>query len=256
MLSDLEKLQGTWNVTSLESDGQAMPEGSFDGYEGALELDQKKNPKTFRILFTVGHAAGTCHRGIYKIEGAKWTMCLATRGRLRPPRFATKANSGFVLQTLERDGIVRKQKRPRSHEDYEARLVGATVGPAITSSNAQTTWEGEWQMVAGVFNGAPMAENMVQWCKRVTRGNVTSVVAGPKVMLKATFSLDDSKTPQAVDYVNLEGTNARKAQAGIFEISDSQLKVCMSAPGKPRPADFSSKPRDGRSFTTWRLLRK
>ena len=112
------------------------------------------------------------------------------------------------------------------------------------------------RMVAGVFNGAAMAENMVKWCQRITRGSVTSVVAGPQVMLKATFALDYSKTPHAVDYVNLEGSNARKRQAGIFELKGDELKVCMSVPGQPRPADFSSKPRDGRSYTAWRLVRK
>ena len=110
-------------------------------------------------------------------------------------------------------------------------------------------------MVAAVFNGAVMAETMVKWCRRITRGHTTSVVAGPQVMLKAAFTLDESRVPQEIDYVNLEGANARKRQAGIVEMNEGILRICMSAPGKPRPREFASKPGDGRSYTTWRLVK-
>ena len=110
-------------------------------------------------------------------------------------------------------------------------------------------------MVACVLNGAALGQDMVRWCRRITRGDVTSVVAGPQVMLKARFTLDHSKTPPVVDYINLEGTNKGKSQAGIFELSGDTLSICMAAPGRPRPAGFSSKAGDGRSYTTWRLTR-
>jgi uncharacterized protein (TIGR03067 family) len=94
-----------------------------------------------------------------------------------------------------------------------------------------------------------------KWCQRITRGDVTTVLAGPQVMLKARFTLDASRTPKAIDYVNLEGPQARKPQAGIFELTGATLRICMSAPGKPRPGEFASKAGDGRSFTSWRLAR-
>ena len=34
-------------------------------------------------------------------------------------------------------------------------------------------------MVSGVFNGVPLKEEMVKWCRRVTHGDITRVVAGP-----------------------------------------------------------------------------
>ena len=110
-------------------------------------------------------------------------------------------------------------------------------------------------MVSGVFGGAAMDAGMVAWCRRITRGNVTSVAAGPQVILKARFTLDRSVWPHAVDYVNLEGAQTGKAQAGIFEVTDGTLTVCMAAPGKPRPQDFTSMSGDGRSLTTWRAVR-
>ena len=99
---------------------------------------------------------------------------------------------------------------------------------------------------------------MVKFCKRLTRGNLTTVLAGPQTMLKATFTLpllknDRSQNPKTIDYVNLHGANKGKSQLGIFERKGAALKMCVSAPGQPRPTDFSSKPGDGRNYTSWRL---
>jgi uncharacterized protein (TIGR03067 family) len=149
-----------------------------------------------------------------------------------------------VLQTLERGGTARRTTKGKPAP------VIARVDE--TTSAAPTPLEGEWTMVSGVLDGSSLDKGMVSWCKRITRGDVTSVVAGPQVIVKARFTLDQSVRPHAIDYLNLAGANTGKSQAGIFELSGDTLKVCMAAPGDPRPADFSSKPRDGRSYTTWR----
>lgn len=263
MPTDLDKLQGTWHVTSLETDGQKMPATAFEGstivikkatftslgmgatYKGTVELDQAK--KTLNLLFSAGPEKGNRNRGIYKLAGDTWTICLATRGTMRPAKFATKPGSGFALQTLERAGAARKTAKGKPT---------ATVATSDEAgSGPSTVLEGEWAMVSGVMNGAALDKSMVAWCKRVTRGDVTSVVAGPQVILKAQFTVDPSATPAIIDYRNLSGSNAGKRQAGIFEVSGDTLMVCMAAPGDPRPADFSSKPKDGRSYTTWRRAR-
>ena len=241
-------------------------------YEGTLKVDETKKPKTFDLLVTAGHAAGTRHLGIYKLDGQSWTICLAASGKRRPEKFATKAGTGLMLETLERARAARKtaKAKPQPKPATGSPAKGADPGPfdspggmrslragsRATPSGAAPPLEGEWAMVAAVFNGAVMAENMVKWCRRITRGNTTSVVAGPQVMLKATFTLDDSREPQEIDYVNLEGANARKRQAGIVEMNEGILRICMSAPGKPRPREFASKPGDGRSYTTWRPVKK
>jgi uncharacterized protein (TIGR03067 family) len=99
-----------------------------------------------------------------------------------------------------------------------------------------------------------MEESAVKWCRRLTRGDVTSVVAGPQVFLKAKFKLDSSANPKRIDYMNLAGSATGKSQEGIFEFADGVLKICISAPGKARPAEFSSKKGDGRSLTVWRRI--
>ena len=58
-------------------------------------------------------------------------------------------------------------------------------------------------MVSAVFNGDPLDTAMVKWCRRVTRGDVTTVLAGPQVMLRATFSIGGARRSGEIDYVNL-----------------------------------------------------
>jgi uncharacterized protein (TIGR03067 family) len=265
-MSDLKKLQGAWHITSLETDGQEMPPEAFQGsqiivhdnkftfvgmnsrYEGIMEIDESKKPKAFDLVFTAGPQKGTRNLGIYSLAGDSWTICLAMQGGKRPRKFATEAGTGFVLETLERKPNVKpratKSARPAPAEERTTREDGAP-----------TPIEGEWAMISGVFNGKPLDASMVKFCKRITRGNTTTVLAGPQTMLKATFTLGISQA-DAIDYVNLHGSNKGKPQQGIFELKGSELKICISPPGKSRPTDFSSKPGDGRNYTAWRFEKK
>jgi uncharacterized protein (TIGR03067 family) len=263
---DLKSLQGVWHITSLETDGQKMSSAAFQDsqiiikdnkftsiamgatYEGKVEINESKKPKTFDLVFTAGPQKGTRNLGIYKLTADSWTICLAMQGTERPRKFATQAGSGIALETLKRKPSVKpratKSLRPAAPEE-------ATIGEGTA-----TEIEGEWAMISAVFNGQPLDPSMVKFCKRVTHGNVTTVLAGPQTMLKAQFTLDTSKDPNAIDYVNLHGGNKGKSQLGIFELSGKELKICISAPGKPRPADFSSKRGDGRNYTSWQLAGK
>ena len=274
MPTDLDKLQGTWNVMSLETDGQKMPATVFETariviegkaftslgvgatYEGTLKLDPASKPKAFDLVFTAGHAKGHRNLGIYKLNGDTWTICLATRGNNRPGKFATAPDTGFALETLKRGGVTRRSEKRKSQRPSGVSDTSTPAQHGTAAAGAVTELEGEWAMVSAVLDGVAMDQAMVKWCRRITRGNVTRVVAGPQVFVNASFALDKSKQPELIDYVNLEGANKGESQAGIFELIDDSLKICMSAPGRPRPAQFSSKGGDGRSYTTWRLVKK
>ena len=271
MPNDLDNLQGAWKIISLETDGQRMSDGVFASatisihgdhftsegmgatYEGTVELDSKSQPKAFDLVFTEGHAQGHRNLGIYKLAGDKWTICLATRGDKRPEKFATAPDTGLALETLERSAArstaTKAAKRARPTRAFAEQ-------PATETAGNPTELEGEWEMVAAVLNGAAMDPPMVKWCRRITRGNITQVLAGPQVMLNASFKIDNSTKLHSIDYLNLAGADKGKEQAGVYEFSGENLKICMAPPGRPRPSEFSSKAGDGRSYTTWRLIKK
>jgi len=253
MPEDIDLLQGTWNVSALEVDGQKMPESMMGAaqivikgsrftstgmgavYEGTIELDTSKKPKHLTMHFDAGPEKGNKNPGIYEIKNGTLRICLATRGSERPARFATKPGTGVALETLT---------KTRNRKRAAAKPITAPSGPA-------TEFEGEWRMVSGVSNGVPMEESTVQWVKRKTVGDETTISAGPQVMMKMKFTADSSKSPKTIDYVNTGGANKGKNQEGIYDLEGKILKVCMAAPGARRPKEFESKAGDGRMFTVW-----
>ncbi|MGH9763976.1 MAG: TIGR03067 domain-containing protein, partial [Blastocatellia bacterium] len=76
MKRDMKNLQGTWNVVSLEMEGQKLAEGTLTGakivvegshftsagmgmtYEGKIEIDTSTTPKSFNLIFEAGPEKG------------------------------------------------------------------------------------------------------------------------------------------------------------------------------------------------------
>ena len=253
--NDLTRLQGTWYVTTLEVDGAEQSFGDAritvdgttfttagmgDEYTGIVTLSPDKKPKAIDLIFTSGPPAGTTNRGIYKLDGDEWTICLATRGDARPRRFETKENRGHALERLSR-ARVSSTAPPRA------------VASPETANGPSSEIDGEWAMVSAVLDGAPLSSDMVKYCTRITRGGVTKIVAGGSTMLDANFTLDVERNH--IDYVNRSGKHRGKSQAGIYELTGDALRICTAAPGKPRPTDFTSVKGDGRSFTEWKRVK-
>jgi uncharacterized protein (TIGR03067 family) len=121
MNEELEKLQGSWKVVTLEVEGQSVPEAFFTGakivvdgdnfstismgapYAGTLTLDVASKPKRFDVLFSQGPHKGQASLGIYELSGGAWKICLGFAGKDRPKDFTTTAGSGHALETLERE---------------------------------------------------------------------------------------------------------------------------------------------------------
>lgn len=251
MRRDIDRLQGFWTISALAVDGQSVPvpldaqiviEGSRFAsmgmgavYEGTLELDASASPARIDMKFDASPEKGNTNLGIYQLKGDSWKLCLATRGTVRPASFASPPGSGIAVETLVRGKAAKARKEK----------VKAPAGPA-------TEFEGEWKMLSGVMDGKAMDASAVQWVKRVTRGNQTTVVAGPQTMMIFEFAFDPASSPQSIDYVNLHGANKGKLQQGIYRFEGGVLTVCVAAPGAARPGEFVSVPGDGRTLTAWR----
>jgi uncharacterized protein (TIGR03067 family) len=241
--TDLDHLQGSWSVVSLEVDGQGMSQDMVsDGrievkgdrfrslnmgavYEGAIEIDESQKPKSLDLVFTKGPEKGNRNLGIYEIVDGQWKLCLAMRGDARPKKFATNANSGHALQTLQRGA---PPKKPAT-----------TAAPAV--SKAPTPLEGEWKLESGYMNGKPMDAAMVEWGVRSFRGNRTLLKFGPQTYIDATFTLDPSQSPGAIDYAHRKGMYAGKTQLGIYACDGKTLKLSTAPPGEARPKDFAER---------------
>ena len=98
-------------------------------YGGTLAVNPAKTPKTLDPLFMAGPEKGNTSLAIYEVDGDSWRLCLTVTGKTRPIAFATKAGSGYALETLKRQT---GRSAPDLLKDELARL------------------EGEWALVSGV----------------------------------------------------------------------------------------------------------
>jgi uncharacterized protein (TIGR03067 family) len=244
---DLKTLQGSWNIESLEMDGQNMPTGqaaitikggrftttAMGGeYSGAIEVDETTSPKSFNLHFDSGPETGNTSYGIYELDGGAWKICLTLRGGTRPKKFATKPGSGLALETLKRAAKTKAKAKPAP-----AALVGEPA-PELA---------GEWSMVSAIMSGKPLEAEYVKIGRRIATASDMQVKVGPQTVMKAAYAVDRSTTPKQMNYRLPDG----RSQAGIWQLEGTRLTTCFASPGQPRPAEFASASADGRTLTVW-----
>jgi uncharacterized protein (TIGR03067 family) len=112
-----EKLKGTWALVSMEAQGKPVPaadlkvvkytfeearfsyeDGRGGPKEGMYTLGSARSPKSIDLSQDGSLAA----RGIYKLEGDRLTLCLASPRGERPTEFTTKAGVSTVLVVFQR----------------------------------------------------------------------------------------------------------------------------------------------------------
>jgi uncharacterized protein (TIGR03067 family) len=76
------------------------------------------------------------------------------------------------------------------------------------------------------------------------------------VFFKAKVTIDPTKKPKAIDYEMTEGPTKGKTHLGIYELDGDTVKFCFAAPGKDRPADFTSKEGSERTLSVWKKDKK
>jgi uncharacterized protein (TIGR03067 family) len=117
---DRKRYEGTWQVASLEVDGNRAAEedakkitvvNEADGKwaievegkvvaRGTSEIDPTKKPKEVDLAVTEGENSGKTALGIYQFGEDTRTVCLAQPGKDRPTEFTAPAGSGHVLAVL------------------------------------------------------------------------------------------------------------------------------------------------------------
>jgi uncharacterized protein (TIGR03067 family) len=260
-MTDIQKLQGCWNIKSLEVDGARMPApsgarivieaGRFQSlgmgavYEGKIEVDAAQKPKSFDLVFTKGPEKGNRSLGIYKLQGGTWTICMTVTGTKRPKTFATTAGSGLALETLKRG----ETAGPVAKKGEE---VGEEVPPAPSTANDPAPeLEGKWEMTACTSSGQAVPDQFVKTGRRSTGGGRTQAWFGKQTILDARYTVDRSAEPHTIDYTLKNGDR----QYGIWKFEGGILHLVMSNPGTARPSDFTSKSGDGRTLTSWERVK-
>src|SRR5207245_446191 len=125
---EVNKLQGTWSVTSAERDGTKAPDDEIKKititikgdrliarrtenagkpeekvYEMSFTIDPTQKPKWFDVTYTDGERKGESSQGVYELgsDGNTLKICMS-RSNARPNDFETKAESQRHLMVLKR----------------------------------------------------------------------------------------------------------------------------------------------------------
>jgi uncharacterized protein (TIGR03067 family) len=289
-VEQLRALEGEWHFTTLEVDGVAMPDGAFiasrlliDGdrfrmesaeasYDGIFTIDVEATPARIDVEFVEGPEAGGHSYGIYALDGHTLKMCIGLVGSDRPARFGTSKGSGHALETLTRASAGRQSKAtggkraPAAGAESgaaAARAIDPSTDPAIdpsfdpaafgqTMNDTLRRLEGEWTPLELVQNGEVMRNDWLAFGRRVGAGVETKVVFGGQTMVHARVRIDENRTPMPIDYLHLSGRSKGQIALGLFEWDGDTARFIMSAPGKPRPGDFSCASGSHRTLSRWR----
>ena len=123
LADDAKDLQGTWQVVSLEANGENKPADEIQGWKFVFEgdqawlikpeetgpkfkfsLDAAKAPKSIDLTLQEGDDKGKTVLGIYGLNDGQLRLCINVFGdpSYRPAEFKTQDKDGAGFAVLER----------------------------------------------------------------------------------------------------------------------------------------------------------
>jgi uncharacterized protein (TIGR03067 family) len=125
-------------------------------------------------------------------------------------------------------------------------LIVMSASLLLAADDAKT-FEGTWIMVSAEEDGTKKDQDFVKKSRLVVQGDRHTVTLGGTASM-ARHKLDPSKTPKAIDIIWDDG----KEFHAIYELTPTEFKICLAAPGKPRPKEFSAKKGSEQMLHVWK----
>jgi uncharacterized protein (TIGR03067 family) len=108
---------------------------------------------------------------------------------------------------------------------------------------------GSWQAVAYVQDGKKAPANEVRKLTLVISADgKLAVEREGKTFMAGATQLDPAAKPAAIDISHLAGEVDGRASLGIYNLEGDTLTICRAAPGKNRPAKFTSRAGSGHTL--------
>jgi uncharacterized protein (TIGR03067 family) len=102
--------------------------------------------------------------------------------------------------------------------------------------------QGTWKVEKAVRGGEEAPAGEIEKGKFVFEGNKFIIDEGRPKKETATFTLDATQKPKAID---LTFGMVKEAVLGIYEVDGDTLKICFGGPGKDRPKKMESEKGSG-----------
>lgn len=228
--TDQEKLQGTWSLIAAESGpgrasgdevkrlagkmdfagGKVVWEQGGDAKDAAFQLDANREPKT--IDFDI---IGEAYRGIYRLDGDRFTVCVTRVPLERPTAFATQIESKFpMVLTYQRSNV-----------------------------SDQGKLEGTWTVATHEIEGDRSDTHGYKGSKVTIAGDLMTIDKPGKGTQEATIRVDPASSPKSLDLTPLREKKPGATLPGIYRLEGDTLTLCLpTIPGRVRPTAFTSTP--------------
>ncbi len=254
--SDEERLAGRGVRASLVINGENAPEEQvatarlvIDGnhytpkFVGmdlleTFRIDSETNPRSIDVTDTDGPRKGETVKGIYKLEGDRYTMCRPLLAEaLRPSEFVSKPESGLVVVVWTRDNPAEQARRKAIEVDRKA-------------------FEGTWVGESNIRDGKVVSDDEVKQVRLFLTADRYTMERGGDRTSRGTCKIDPTKTPKTMDISIIDGVYKGQTWLGIYELTDDTYHACFATEGKLRPDRFSSEPGSGRILWVFRREKK
>jgi len=242
--NDLDKLQGSWAMVLFFVNGEEVPadqvktgELLIDDNEyrpklganvvtATIRLNSSKSPKEVDFTYSTGFQKGQTAKGIYKLDGDTLTICRGQgTDKDRPTEFSAPTDSGLLL-------VVWKRTKTAAGDKLKA----------IQSELKR--FEATWRFVSIEVDGKRVPEEAFKEDTLMLKGKqFTQTVQGRPT--NGAFKIDPTVTPKTIDIAFTDGEGKTNTLKGIYELKGDTQKICIAAPGKPRPTEFVTKPDSG-----------
>lgn len=242
---ELARFQGAWQLVSVESNGETAPPERVRNVQVIItgqshtvrsgervlahdvhfELDPTKTPRQVTDTLNQGPGAGQEIRGIYRLDGDTLLSCVGQVGQPRPTEFTAGPGSGRSLRVFRR-----------------VRKLNAESQSAVAAELKR--FEGTWRFQSVEMDGKALPAEGFQENTLILNGDRFTVEMGGPA-LHGLYEVDPTATPKTIDVTFGDGEDRGQTVQGIYELEGETYRVCLGLPGKPRPADFTSKPGSG-----------